>query len=213
MHDDARPPGGGNPVLGLSLLRLALTVAQARTPPPPQPTPEPSPADLAEIERAVEADKQAQHAAPPEATPAPVAGAVAAAASSMNPDISLIADVALAAFSDDEPLQTRRPRSAARTASTCSSSSCRLRKAVDPYFRFDAQHRVQPVRRGDRGGLRHHPRPARQPAAARRPVPDPVRPASTPPTPTPGTSSTSRSRSAGCSAARATAGSAWSCPG
>ena len=38
------------------------------------------------------------------------------------------------------------------------------------------EHRVRPVRRRDRRGLRHHARPARGPAAARRPVPDALRP-------------------------------------
>jgi hypothetical protein len=112
-------------VLRPALLRLVVTFAQA----------EPAP-DLVEIERALAADKQAQEAS----SPAPVAPAAAPASPpgySMNPDISLITDVALAAFSTDEPLQSgaHDPR---KNGFNLQQFELSLSKAVDPYFRFDS---------------------------------------------------------------------------
>jgi hypothetical protein len=65
--------------------------------------------------------------------PAPVASA----APSMNPDISLITDLALAAFSTDQPLQggAHDPR---KNGFNLQQLELSLSKAVDPYFRFDA---------------------------------------------------------------------------
>jgi hypothetical protein len=102
----------------LSLLPFAA--AQAPVPQPPTasepeeeapPPPEDlglSPEELAEIEAALGVDAAADPAAvaaTPPPSPRPVPG-VRGAAQSMNPDISLITDVALAAFTSDEPLQS-----------------------------------------------------------------------------------------------------------
>jgi hypothetical protein len=122
-------------MLGLDLLPLVLTIAQAQPSAPPQPAREPSPEELAEIQRALEVDQQAQTATPP-AAPAPVSG-VAAAVSSMNPDIAFVADLAAAAFSTREPLQTggHDPR---KNGFNLQQLELSARKAVDPYFRFDS---------------------------------------------------------------------------
>ena len=91
-------------MIGPHLLRLAITLAQTQPPAPASPPPAPSPAELAEIERALSADQSGQKTAPP----APDASATSGltVASSMNPDFSFVADMAAAAFSTDEPLQS-----------------------------------------------------------------------------------------------------------
>jgi hypothetical protein len=68
-----------------------------------------------------------------EPAPAPPAAPTA----SMNPDISLVTDVALAAFTSEEPRQTgaHDPR---RDGFNLQQFELSLSKAVDPYFRFDS---------------------------------------------------------------------------
>jgi hypothetical protein len=123
------PPGEGDVVIARALLHLAMTLAQAQPAPPASPA-----ADQAAIERALAADAQAI-APPPDAVPA--AKAAPSTAGLMNPDMSLITDVALAAFSEDEPLQTggHDPR---KNGFTLQQVELSLSKAVDPYFRFDS---------------------------------------------------------------------------
>jgi hypothetical protein len=82
---------------------------------------------------------QAAHKAttPPEPAPSPVAQMVGGAASSMNPDLTFITDVAAAAFSSDEPLQSggHDPQ---KNGFNLQQLELSVAKAVDPYFRFDA---------------------------------------------------------------------------
>jgi hypothetical protein len=129
-------------MFGLACLRLVLTLAQAPTEAPAQPQPPPPPAssDLAEIERALAADQQTQAtatAADPTAPTRTTMAGQAAGASSMNPDLALITDLAAAVFSADEPLQTggHDPR---KNGFNLQQVELSASKAVDPYFRFDS---------------------------------------------------------------------------
>jgi hypothetical protein len=131
-------------VHAVSLLCLAVLFAQSQPPPaPPEgqapaapatvPPPLPAPQDaLTDIEKSLAADAAAQKPSPPAAAPAPTV----AVASSMNPDLSFIADLALAGFSTDSPLQTggHDPQ---KNGFTLQQLEMSFRKAVDPYFRFD----------------------------------------------------------------------------
>jgi hypothetical protein len=123
-------------VHAVSFLSLALLFARSQLPPAtPEPaSPAPAAADeLSEIEKALAADAAAQkQTQPPPAAPRAAAGAV----SSMNPDLSFIVDVALAGFSTDQPLQTggHDPR---KNGFNLQQLEMSIRKAVDPYFRFD----------------------------------------------------------------------------
>jgi hypothetical protein len=89
-----------------------------------------TPEEQAEIERALAADAKPQ---PPPPPPAPGGGGVL---QSLNPDLSFIADVAFAWFSEDEPLQTGGHDPAAN-GFTLQQLELALGKAVDPYFRLD----------------------------------------------------------------------------
>lgn len=107
------------------LLTLALTEAIASAQAAPTDDP-----DLAEIEAALAADTAAVAE-----TQAPTP--VAAASSSMNPDISFIANVAAAWFSQDDPLQAGG-HDPSENGFTLQQLEMAIGKAVDPYFRFDA---------------------------------------------------------------------------
>ncbi|MCB9762151.1 MAG: zinc-regulated TonB-dependent outer membrane receptor [Alphaproteobacteria bacterium] len=87
--------------------------------------------ELAEIEAALSAD------APPEEAAPPPLQLGARALQSMNPDISFIADVALAAFNTEEPLMSggHDPQANGFNLQQLELS---VGQAVDPYFRFDA---------------------------------------------------------------------------
>ena len=101
-----------------------------------QPASQPVPGDdLGSIEAALNADRAAKEG-PPKAPP-PILGALARAVQSMNPDLSLVADVALAAFSDDEPLMSggHDPKESGFTLQQVELSVSAM---VDPYFRFNA---------------------------------------------------------------------------
>ena len=94
--------------------------------------------DLAEIEAALAADAAALEesgAPPPE--PAGKARTFAVATQSLNPDISFIADVALAWFSADEPMQGGG-HDPSKNGFTLQGLGLSVRKTVDPYFEFDA---------------------------------------------------------------------------
>lgn len=99
---------------------------------------EPSPDEAAEIERALKEDAAAREQ-PGQATAAapPGAQSVIAGLQSLNPDMSFIANVALAAFSDRENLQTggHDPN---RNGFNLQQLELAVGSAVDPYFRFDA---------------------------------------------------------------------------
>lgn len=117
---------------------------EPEAPAEPEPAPEPeapaelTPEELAAIEAALAADAAARQGSTqaPAQPSAPVA-AVGRAIQSMNPDMSVILDVALAAFSSDQPLQTgaHDPRVNGFNLQQVEMS---LGSAVDPYLRFDA---------------------------------------------------------------------------
>jgi hypothetical protein len=88
-----------------------------------------------DIERALKADASSKPSSETSA-PAP-ASRGAAVLNSLNPDVSFIADVALAAFSTQEPLQTGG-HDPLRRGFTLQGLEMAVGAAVDPYFRFDA---------------------------------------------------------------------------
>lgn len=93
--------------------------------------------DLAEIEAALKNDAAANSGALSAPQPQPTAAASAFSLQSMNPDLSFVLDVAGAAFSKDEPLQTggHDPRV---TGFNFQQLELAVGRSVDPYFRFDA---------------------------------------------------------------------------
>ena len=95
-----------------------------------------SPEDLAAIEEATRADAEALAEAQPE--PDPVPPATAAGTQSMNPDLSFIADFALAWFSDDDEVLQTGAHDPTETGFTLQQLELAVGAAVDPYFRFDA---------------------------------------------------------------------------
>jgi len=109
----------------------------AQDPAPPGPTPD------AELERALGQDAQAQsrnqnQGPTPAASSLPGASAPAAGGGmSLNPDLSVILDAALAGFSEDEPRQAGG-HDPAKNGFTIQQVELALSKAVDPYFRFDS---------------------------------------------------------------------------
>ena len=112
---------------------------------------------------------------------------------SMNPDISLITDVAAAWFSRDTRFETGA-HDPTKTGFNLQQLEMSIQKSVDPYFRFDAyivfgQFGVE-IEEAYATTLVA----ALESAGARRAVPDPVRPHQRHPPPQPGTSSISRSR-------------------
>ena len=133
----------------LTLTVLAQGAAPEPAPPPPGGgnAPALTPAEQAEIQRALQQDAAA--AGTPGAGPAtgqpgaPAAGAElatptgAAPALSLNPDLSLIADVAGSVFSVPIPLETGEhdPHASGFTVQELELAAS---AAVDPYFRFDS---------------------------------------------------------------------------
>jgi len=96
-----------------------------------------TPAEQREIQAALAADSSAQTPSP---APPPSSAAPAPAASgvqSLNPDMSLIADFAAAAFSDDAHLQTGA-HDPQRNGFNLQALELSLGAAVDPYLRFDS---------------------------------------------------------------------------
>ncbi len=91
--------------------------------------------ELRALEQAVQADAQARQGEAA-AAPAPLER-LGAAIQSLNPDLSFIADIALAGFSSDEPLQTggHDPR---KNGFNLQQLELAVGASVDPYFRFDA---------------------------------------------------------------------------
>ena len=132
----------------LAALTAALILLLATGDAPAQPSSQPSSRpthrsaddeDLAELQRAVSADKASADSANkrPGSSELPLLGSVAGALQSLNPDISLIADLALAYFSDDEPpvIGGHDPQ---ESGFTLQQLELDVSAAVDPYFRFDA---------------------------------------------------------------------------
>lgn len=117
---------------------LIARVAWAQEPPAPAPEPAPAPAqpdDLKDISDALAGDAQAKAAAPPADGGGGSGGGGVLA--SMNPDLSLILDVAAAWFSDPAPLQMGG-HDPTGNGFTLQQLEMSIGKAVDPYFRFDA---------------------------------------------------------------------------
>ena len=96
--------------------------------------PTPPAGGAADFERALAEDAAASKTAPapPITPPASTGGGWV-----MNPDISFIADFALAAFSSDEALQTGA-HDPTRNGFNLQQLEMAVGKSVDPYFRFDA---------------------------------------------------------------------------
>ena len=103
----------------------------APAPPPTDPASEAG-EDLGDIEAALAADAAAEAQAAP-----PTPSTAAALAAIMNPDLAFIVDVAAAWFSDDAPLQTGG-HDPSKNGFNLQQLEMSVGKAVDPYFRFDA---------------------------------------------------------------------------
>lgn len=106
------------------------------------------PVDEAAIERALKADAAKAGDRPASGGPVTSPGAAAPAGAgavsgmapafqSMNPDIALVADVALARFSRDTNLQSGA-HDPTKTGFNLQQLELVIQKAVDPYFRFDS---------------------------------------------------------------------------
>jgi hypothetical protein len=93
-----------------------------------------TPAEQAEIERAAAADAKAlaETQAPPD-----TAAAGSRAVQSLNPDISFVADFALAWFTEDDPLQGGG-HDPSENGFNLQQLELAVGQAVDPYFRFDS---------------------------------------------------------------------------
>lgn len=116
-----------------SLLAL-LSLLAARTSSAQEPA-SPAPADLSAIEAALARDAAA--APPPAAAPGPApASSTRGVPQSLNPDISLMGDFALAAFSPNQPHQTGH-HDPTQTGFNLQQLELSFGSAVDPYLRFD----------------------------------------------------------------------------
>lgn len=104
----------------------ALAVAQDE-PPAPAATAD----DMEALEAALEADRAEPAATPSQAPPS------ATGLQAFIPDLAVIADFALAVFSDEEPLQGGA-HDPTRTGFNLQQLELSIGAAVDPYFRFDA---------------------------------------------------------------------------
>jgi hypothetical protein len=107
-------------------------LALARPGEPPAKSAPRASAELSEIEASIASDHAAT--APVEHSPVPHGGG---SAQTMNPDLSLIADFALAAFSDGAHRQTGG-HDPSENGFNLQQLELSLGSAVDPYFRFDA---------------------------------------------------------------------------
>lgn len=97
----------------------------------PAPTPSGAPEELSAIEASLARDRSATE------TPAAAPSAHASHGQRLNPDLTLIADFALAAFSDDEHRQTGG-HDPSENGFNLQQLELELSAPVDPYFRFDA---------------------------------------------------------------------------
>src|SRR5262245_32390174 len=96
-----------------------------------------SPEELKAIEKATAADATAATKAAPPPAPAPPPAAGGGAFFTMLPDISVILDTALAAYTVQDPLQ-QGGHDPAKNGFNLQQLELALAKTVDPYFRFDA---------------------------------------------------------------------------
>lgn len=127
----------GTALCSLFAARLAFAQDAGVTPPAHVPS-----VDEAEIEEALEADaseraKARTVSAGPASGGPQASGATALLPGSMNPDMSLITNVALAWFSRDENLQTGG-HDPTKNGFNLQQVEMAIQKAVDPYFRFDS---------------------------------------------------------------------------
>lgn len=99
--------------------------------------------DLSDLERVLDADRQQQaesRGSPATAGPAAESGVISNLVrtfQSFNPDMSFIADVALAYFTADDPLQAGG-HDPTKNGFTLQQLELAVSAMVDPYFRFDA---------------------------------------------------------------------------
>lgn len=110
---------------------FCLSPLTARAAPPPS---DPSADELRQLQEGLAAD--AADAPPAPAVAEPAGTAVGRFLQSMNPDIALILDVALAVFSSDDPLQAGGHDPAA-TGFTLQQLELSMGANVGPYFRLD----------------------------------------------------------------------------
>jgi hypothetical protein len=115
----------------IAFIAIAPPVSAQPQPQPPPPPPPEGETD-ADIEAALAADAAAQTP-----TPAPAAPSTSSASAMLLPDLSFILDIAGAWFSDQDHLQTGG-HDPTRTGFTLQQLELAAGKAVDPYFRFDA---------------------------------------------------------------------------
>jgi hypothetical protein len=117
------------PSIAIAWALLVTSTAHAQAPPAAPAT------ELDDIKAALAADaKGAPSAAPAEAPPA---AAPRGGIQSLNPDLSLIADFAAAAFSDEQHLQTGA-HDPVGNGFNLQGLELSLGAAVDPYFRFNS---------------------------------------------------------------------------
>lgn len=159
-HGRRRPRARLAPAAGLALALLSLPFtfpipahAQDATPalpavsptsppdaaPPPvddAAAPEMDAAELRELEQTLARDAAARSAQAPAAAPPP--GPIAAALANFNPDLAVILDVAAGWFSGDGRPITAGGHDPQKTGLTFQQLELSIGKAVDPYFRFDA---------------------------------------------------------------------------
>jgi hypothetical protein len=124
--------------LGANAILASSAAAQQPAAPAPASAPTPTPDDEEAIRRALAQDSAtsapAQDAAPgAEGSPSAASSAI----QSLTPDLSFIADFALAYFSEDEHLQSggHDPR---ENGFNLQQLELSVGAAVDPYFRFDS---------------------------------------------------------------------------
>lgn len=108
-------------------------------PAPTTPAPAPADDDLQDISDALAADAAAKSAAAPAGR-----GTGAAALASLSPDLAFNLDVAAAWFSDREPLQSGG-HDPTENGFHLQQLEMSIGKAVDPYFRFDANIVFSPL--------------------------------------------------------------------
>lgn len=118
---------------------LTVTVPAAAQSPPPALSPQ----EMAEIQKALGADKDAKPAPPPPSVPSvPVPSLVSRAASALNPAISVIGDFSLAAFSADPmPMGGHDPY---QNGFNLQALEFAFGADVDPYFKFNANVVIGP---------------------------------------------------------------------
>jgi hypothetical protein len=114
-------------------MALFSTAPAARAEAPvTEPAVSPADPDLAEIQAAVRADQSAA------SSQAPRSSSPGAGIQSLNPDLAVVADFALAAFSDPDHHQTGG-HDPSENGFNLQALELSLGSSVDPYFRFDAQ--------------------------------------------------------------------------